>query len=50
MIEHLAVLRARLASLKAQAGRAPPEDRARLEGTVRIVARAVEACGEPPGT
>ena len=32
MIDHVAVLHARLALLKAQAETAPPEDRARLEG------------------
>ena len=48
MIDHVAVLHARLALLKAET--APPEDRARLLGTARIVARAVEACGgQPPG-
>jgi hypothetical protein len=41
--------RTRLAALTAQAEHAPPEDRARLEGTMRVIARAVEAGREPPG-
>jgi hypothetical protein len=52
MADHIdlpSALRARLAALKAQAELAPPEDRARLLGTVRIVARAVEAYGAPAG-